>query len=59
VVETEQAWLGRKALSPLLRGVQDSPWRDAQEPAEPRPGGEDVLRAILTVGAYAIKAAPH
>ena len=59
VVETERAWSNRQALSPLLSGVQDSPWRDAQEPAEPRPGGEDLLRAMLTVGAYAIKAAPH
>lgn len=59
VVETEEAWRSRRALSPLFRGVQDSPWRDAQAPVEPQPGGEDLLRAILTVGAYAIKAAPH
>jgi hypothetical protein len=59
VVETERAWLSRRALSPLLHGIQDSPWRDVREPAEPRPGGEDLLRAMLTVGAYAIMAAPH
>jgi len=59
VVETEAAWLTRSALSPLLGGILDSRWRDAEQPAQPLASGEDLLRAMLTVGAYVIKAAPR
>jgi hypothetical protein len=59
VVETEAAWKNRSALSPLLKGVVDSPWRDVREHEEGRSNAAEFLRLLLTVGAYSVKAVPH
>ena len=59
VVETETVWKNRSALSPLLKGVVDSPWRDVREHEERRSDGAELLRLMLTAGAYSLKAIPH
>jgi len=59
VVETETVWKNRSALSPLLKGVVDSPWRDVREHEERRSDAAEFLRLMLTAGAYTVKALPH